>query len=101
MVATLLMLASFVSSCQLQVQTLYNRLSSTTGTIFNIASVRVLMRKIYKLLEEMPSNNYQQPSEKSMLKIIIGVRKIDVITTLLVQVMTLSNKLGSVNINVI
>ena len=89
----------------LQVQIFYNGSGVTTQTMINVATGGALMRKThdeaYELLEEMASNNYQWPSERSMSKRAIGVHEIDVITAISAQVMTLSKQQGSLNVNVI
>ncbi|KAJ4717050.1 DNA-directed DNA polymerase [Melia azedarach] len=89
----------------LQVQTFYNGLSCTTRTIIDAAANGALMSKTpdeaYQLLEEMASNNYQWPSDRSTQRRVAGVHEIDAITALTAQVATLSRQLGTLNVNVI
>ena len=53
-----------------QVQTFYNGSGSNTRTMIDTAAGGTLMgktpEKVYELLEEMASNNYQWSSERSM-----------------------------------
>ncbi|KAJ4723309.1 DNA-directed DNA polymerase [Melia azedarach] len=89
----------------LQVQTFYNGLSCTTRTMIDAAAGGALMSKTpdeaYQLLEEMASNNYQWPSDRSTQRKVVGVHEIDAITTLTAQVTTLSRQLGTLNVNAI
>ena len=56
----------------LQIQMFYNGLNRQTRTIVDVASGGTLMSKTAKgatsLLEEMASNNYQWPTERTMAK---------------------------------
>lgn len=89
----------------LQVQTFYNGLSCTTRTMVDAAAGGALMGKTideaYELLEEMASNNYQWPSDRTIPKKAAGVHEIDAITALTAQVATLSRQLGNLNVNAI
>ena len=49
--------------------------------------------EVYDLLEDMATNNYQWPSEKSIPKKIARVHKIDAITNLTAQITSLSKQL--------
>ena len=55
----------------------------------------------YELLEELASNNYQWPIEKTMLRKTAGVLELDSITSLVAQMATLSQQLGKMNVNAI
>lgn len=88
----------------MQVQSFYNGLSSTSKTLIDAASGGALMGKTeaeaYNLLEEMASNSYQWPSERSIPKK-AGIHEIDVISALTTQISTLSKQLGTLNVNAI
>ena len=43
------------------------------------------------LLEEMPSNNYQWPTERIMAKKVAGIHELDLLATLSAQVASLSH----------
>ncbi|CAL9018386.1 unnamed protein product [Prunus brigantina] len=88
----------------MQVQALYNGLNNTSKTIIDAAFGGALMGKtkteVYNWLEEMASNNYQRPSERSTPKK-AGIHEIDTIFTLTEQISTLSKQLGTLNVNAI
>lgn len=83
----------------------YNGLGATTQTMIDVVAGGALMNKThdeaYELLEEMASNNYQWPSDRSMPNRAIGVHEIDVIMALTAQVASLSKQLGSLSVNVV
>ena len=70
----------------LQVQTFYNGLGATNRSMVNAAAGGALMSKTheaaYELLEELASNNYQWPTERTMPRKTAGVLEIDSITSL-------------------
>ena len=47
------------------------------------------------LLEEMPSNNYQWPTERIMAKKVVGIHELDLFATLLAQVASLSHQVST------
>ena len=55
----------------------------------------------YELLEELASNNYQWPTERTMPRKIAGVLELDSITSLAAQMATLSQQLSKMNVNAI
>ncbi|WRX25992.1 Retrotransposon gag domain - like 10 [Theobroma cacao] len=70
----------------LQVQTFYNGLVGSIKTTIDAAAKGALMSKnvadAYNLLEEMVSNNYQRPSERSSSRKAVGAYEIDTIGNL-------------------
>lgn len=54
----------------------------------------------YDLLEEMASNSYQWPRDRSLPKK-AGVREIDSISALTAQISTLSKQFGTMNVNAV
>ena len=47
------------------------------------------------LLEEMPSNNYQWPTERIMAKKVAGIHELDLLATLSAQVASLSHQVST------
>ncbi|XP_034203729.1 uncharacterized protein LOC117618238 [Prunus dulcis] len=88
----------------MQVQAFYNGLNNTSKTTIDAAAGGALMGKTeteaYNLLEEMASNNYQWPSERSTPKK-AGIHEIDAISALTAQISTMSKQLGTLNVNAI
>ncbi|KAL6288360.1 hypothetical protein ACE6H2_005870 [Prunus campanulata] len=80
----------------MQVQAFYNGLNNASKTTIDAAAGGALMGKTeteaYNLLEEMASNNYQWPSERSTPKK-AGIHEIDAISALTAQISTLSKQL--------
>ena len=73
----------------------YNGLNGQTQTIVDAASGGTLMSKTAKgatsLLEEMASNNYQWPIERTMAKKVVGIHELDLFAALTAQVASLSH----------
>ena len=57
--------------------------------------------KAYDLIEEMAANNYQWPSERTMLKRSVGIHGIEAFTTLNAKVDSIYKRLDQLNINVV
>jgi hypothetical protein len=74
----------------MQMQNFYNGLNASTRTLIDATLGGAFMNKsqddAYNLLEEMATNNYQWPNERSIQKKTVGVHEIDAITTLTAQV---------------
>ena len=89
----------------LQVQTFYNGLGATNRSMVNVAAGGALMSKTheaaYELLEELASNYYQWPTERTMPRKIAGVLELDSITSLAAQMATLSQQLSKMNVTAI
>ncbi|XP_021279860.1 uncharacterized protein LOC110413413 [Herrania umbratica] len=89
----------------LQVQTFYNGLVGSIKTIIDAAAGGALMSKnavdAYNLLEEMASNNYQWPSERSGSRKAVGAYEIDALGTLTTQVAALSKKLDTLGVHAV
>lgn len=71
----------------LLVQTFYNGLVLLTGTLVNAAANGTLMGKTpdeaYDLLEEMATNAFQWPIDRSTPRKALGVHEVDAFTLLL------------------
>ncbi|XP_041009418.1 uncharacterized protein LOC121253473 [Juglans microcarpa x Juglans regia] len=87
-------LAMFLEICDtdwLQVQMFYNGLNGQTRTIVDVASGGTLMLKTAEgatyLLEEMASNNYQWPTERTMAKKVTGIHELKPLADLSAQVL--------------
>ncbi|KAI3443836.1 hypothetical protein Pfo_000501 [Paulownia fortunei] len=82
-----------------QVQYFYNGLNGQTRTIIDAAAGGTLMSKTaneaHILLEEMATNSYQWPSERSSIKRVAGVLEVDSFTQLAAQVSALSNQIAA------
>ncbi|KAI3465801.1 hypothetical protein Pfo_022464 [Paulownia fortunei] len=82
-----------------QVQYFYNGLNGQTRTIIDAAAGGTLMsktaNKAYILLEDMATNSYQWPSERSSIKRVAGVLDVDSFTQLAAQVSALSNQIAA------
>ncbi|XP_021292496.1 uncharacterized protein LOC110422806 [Herrania umbratica] len=89
----------------LQVQTFYNGLVGSIKTIIDAAAGGALMSKnavdAYNLLEEMASNNYKWPSERSGSRKAVGAYEIDALGTLTTQVAALSKKLDTLGVHAV
>ena len=81
----------------MQVHNFYNGLTGTTRTLIDASAGGTLMKKTdeeaYELLEDMATNNYQWPSERSTPKKVAGVHEVDAITNLTAQIAALSRQL--------
>ena len=77
----------------------YNGLNGQTQTIVDAASGGTLMSKTAEratsLLEEMASNNYQLPTERTMAKKVAGIHELDPFATLSAQVASLSHQVST------
>ncbi|KAI3451369.1 hypothetical protein Pfo_008034 [Paulownia fortunei] len=82
-----------------QVQYFYNGLNGQTRTIIDAAAGGTLMFKTtneaHILLEEMATNSYQWPSERSSIKKVASVLEVDSFTQLAAQVSALSNQIAA------
>ena len=90
----------------IQMETFYNGLSGHTRTLVDAAVGGALMAKsyneAYELLKRMANNNYQWLTERATAtRRVVRAYKLDAISTLSVQVATLSKKLDSVNLNTV
>ncbi|XP_050253233.1 uncharacterized protein LOC126699443 [Quercus robur] len=83
----------------LQIQMFYNGLNGQTRTIVDAAFGGTLMSKTTEgatsLLEEMASNNYQWPTERTMAKKVAGIHELDPFATLSAQVASLSHQVST------
>ncbi|XP_065628545.1 uncharacterized protein LOC111994101 [Quercus suber] len=83
----------------LQVQMFYNGLNGQTRTIVDAASGGTLMSKTAEgatsLLEEMASNNYQWPTERTMAKKVAGIHELEPFAALSAQVASLSHQVSA------
>ncbi|XP_041011488.1 uncharacterized protein LOC121255284 [Juglans microcarpa x Juglans regia] len=81
----------------LQVQMFYNGLNEQTRTIVDAASGGTLMSKTAEgatyLLEEIASNNYQWPTERTMTKKVAGIHELELLAAVSAQVATLSHQI--------
>ena len=81
----------------MQVQNFYKGLGGSTRTLIDVVAGGAFMGKTqdeaYKILEEMAMNNYQWPSERTVLKKPVGIYELDAITALLAQVASLTKQL--------
>ncbi|KAF5458894.1 hypothetical protein F2P56_022888 [Juglans regia] len=77
----------------------YNGLKGQTRTIVDAAFGGTLMSKTAEgatyLLEEMASNNYQWPTERTMTMKVLGIHKLEPLAALSVQVATLSHQISA------
>nr|XP_048333704.1 uncharacterized protein LOC125423475 [Ziziphus jujuba var. spinosa] len=82
----------------------YNGLNGHTKTVVDNIAYGSLMAKTvdeaYALLEEMVSNSFGWPIERSMERRPIGVHEVDVLTNLTVKVDAISHQLASLGSNV-
>ncbi|KAI3451359.1 hypothetical protein Pfo_008024 [Paulownia fortunei] len=82
-----------------QVQYFYNGLNGQTRTIIDVAAGGTLMSKTaneaHIFLEEIATNSYQWPSERSSIKKVTGVLEVDSFTQLTAQVSALSNQIAA------
>ncbi|KAI3465183.1 hypothetical protein Pfo_021846 [Paulownia fortunei] len=80
-----------------RLQYFYNGLNGQTRTIIDAAAGGTLMSKTtneaHILLEDMVTNSYQWPSERSFMKKIADVLEVDLFTQLAAQVSALSNQI--------
>ena len=83
----------------LQIQMFYNGLNGQTRTIVDAAYGGTLMSKTAEgatsLLEEMASNNYQWPIERTMAKKVVGTHELDPFAALSAQVASLSQQVST------
>ncbi|XP_068649014.1 uncharacterized protein [Aristolochia californica] len=83
----------------LQVQMFYNGLNGQSRTIVDAASGGTLMSKTAEgatsLLEEMASNNFQWPTERTMAKKFVGIHELEPLADLSAQVATLSHQISA------
>ena len=83
----------------LQIQMFYNGLNGQTRTIVDAASGGTLMLKTAEgatsLLEEIASNNYQSPIERTMAKKVAGIHELDPFAALSAQVASLSHQVST------
>ncbi|XP_041001613.1 uncharacterized protein LOC121247311 [Juglans microcarpa x Juglans regia] len=77
----------------------YKGLNGQTQTIVDAAAGGTLMSKTAKgatyLLEEMASNNYQWPTERTIAKKVAGIRELEPLAALSAQVATLSHQISA------
>ncbi|WRX31367.1 Reverse transcriptase domain - like 10 [Theobroma cacao] len=89
----------------LQVQTFHNGLIWSIKTTIDAVAGGALMSKnaadAYNLLEEMASNNYQWPSERSGSRKAIGAYEIDAMSNLAAQVAALSKKIDTLGVHAV
>jgi len=85
----------------LEIQLFYNELQINTKMMVDAAARGALMSKnrddAYELLEEMVSNNYQWQTKRATPKKIPGMHEPNDITTIHVQLASLTNQLGAIN----
>ncbi|XP_068666527.1 uncharacterized protein [Aristolochia californica] len=83
----------------LQVQMFYNGLNGQTRTIVDVDSGGTLMSKTAEgatsFLEEMASNNYQWPNERTMARKVAGIHELEPLAALSTQVATLSYQISA------
>ena len=89
----------------LEIDIFYKGLLPTTRTLIDAASGGALNRKnrdeAYELLDQMTSNSYQWPNERSIPKRTMGVLEVDAITALQAQVTLLTKMIEASSVNVI
>ncbi|XP_022858269.1 uncharacterized protein LOC111379165 [Olea europaea var. sylvestris] len=72
-----------------QIEIFYNGLNGQTRTMVDAAAGGILMAKIveaaYTLLDDIATNSYQWPSERSGVKKVAGLHEVDPITALAAQ----------------
>ena len=77
----------------------YNGLNGQTRTIVDAASGGTLMSKTAKgatsVLEEMASNSYQRPTERTMTKKVVGIHEVEPLVALSAQVASLSHQIST------
>ena len=82
----------------LQVQMFYTGLNGQTQTIVDAASGGTLMSMTAEgatsLLEEMASDNYQWPTERTMAKKVAGIHELGPFAALSAQVASLSHQVS-------
>lgn len=83
----------------LQVQMFYNGLNGQIRTIVDAAAGGTLMSKTAEgatfLLEEMASNNYQWPTERTMTTKVAGIHELEPIAALSAQVASLAYQIST------
>ncbi|XP_022866538.1 uncharacterized protein LOC111386305 [Olea europaea var. sylvestris] len=81
----------------LQTQTFYNGLNGQTRIVVDSAVGGALLSKTpneaYALLDEIATNSYQWPSERSSAKKVAGLYEVDPITVLAAQMSSLTNQI--------
>lgn len=77
----------------------YNGLNGQIRTIVDAVAGGTLMSKTAEgatfLLEEMASNNYQWPTERTMTKKVAGIHELEQIAALSVQVASLAHQIST------
>ncbi|XP_022883666.1 uncharacterized protein LOC111400483 [Olea europaea var. sylvestris] len=80
-----------------QIEIFYNGLNGQTRIMVDAAAGGILMAKIaeaaYALLDDIATNSYQWPSERSGVKKVAGLHEVDPITALAAQVASLTNQI--------
>ncbi|XP_022855445.1 uncharacterized protein LOC111376704 [Olea europaea var. sylvestris] len=80
-----------------QIEIFYNGLNGQTRTMVDAAAGGILMAKTteaaYALLDDIATNSYQWPSERSGVKKVVGLHEMDPITALAAQVASLTNQI--------
>ncbi|XP_022860306.1 uncharacterized protein LOC111380876 [Olea europaea var. sylvestris] len=81
----------------MQIEIFYNGLNGQTRTMVDAAAGGILMAKTaeaaYALLDDIATNSYQWPSERSGVKKVAGFHEVDPITALAAQVASLTNQI--------
>ncbi|XP_022883717.1 uncharacterized protein LOC111400543 [Olea europaea var. sylvestris] len=80
-----------------QIEIFYNGLNEQTRTMVDAVVGGILMAKIveatYALLDDIATNSYQWPSERSGVKKVAGLHEVDPIIALAAQVASLTNQI--------
>ncbi|XP_022868533.1 uncharacterized protein LOC111388104 [Olea europaea var. sylvestris] len=80
-----------------QIEIFYNGLNGQTRTMVDVVAGGILMAKTaeaaYALLDDIATNSYQWPSERSGVKKVAGLHEVDPITALAAQVSSLTNQI--------
>ncbi|KAG9458347.1 hypothetical protein H6P81_002855 [Aristolochia fimbriata] len=82
----------------MQIETFYNGITVSTRNLIDAAAGGTMNKKtpneVYELIEEMSSNMYQYPVERSARGRVAGIQNVDPIVALQAQVESLSNQLS-------
>ncbi|KAG9450684.1 hypothetical protein H6P81_010649 [Aristolochia fimbriata] len=85
----------------MQIETFYNGITVSTRNLIDAAAGGTMNKKtpneVYELIEEMSSNIYQYPVERSARGRVAGIQNVDPIVALQAQVESLTNQLSKLH----
>ncbi|KAG9450307.1 hypothetical protein H6P81_010272 [Aristolochia fimbriata] len=85
----------------MQIETFYNGITVSTRNLIDAAAGGTMNKKtpneVYELIEEMSSNMYQYPMERSARGRVAGIQNVDPIVALQAQVESLTNQLSKLH----